>query len=138
MPDGVYSTLTVGPDPATSAPPSVNDAGAQGNILRYAMENHTHASKVRKWAQAIAVANYTWTYPTPFGAGVVPIVSAIAQVAPGNTDLYNVQLIGAPTNVSCQFQINRISAGLLALLLGALSINPTPGSITLHMVALEP
>lgn len=28
--------------------------------------------------------------------------------------------------------------GLLSLLLGALSINPTPASITLHMVALEP
>lgn len=131
------SALTI-PPPAQAAPPSVNDAGAQGNIARYAMENHTHASKVRKWSQSISAATFTWTYPTPFGVGVVPIISAIAQVAPGNTDLFNVQVLGAPTNTSCQFQINRVSAGLLALLLGALSVNPTPATITLHMVALEP
>lgn len=126
------------PQPATSAPPSVADNSAQGNVTRYAMENHTHASKGRKGKVAVNTSTYTWTYPTAFDVGVSPICNAIAQVAGGNTDLYNVQILGTPSNTQCVFQINRVSGGLLALLLGALSINPTPGSITLHMLALEP
>ncbi|QDZ07459.1 hypothetical protein FPZ24_08175 [Sphingomonas panacisoli] len=85
-----------------------------------------------------AATTYAWTYPTAFGSGVVPIVSAIVQVPNGNTDLFNVQVMGTPTNTGCVFQINRVSAGLLSLLLGALSINPTPVAATLHMLALEP
>lgn len=128
------------PAMATAAPPSVADSSAQGNIARYATEDHTHASKGRKQRVTMpsAASTYTWTYPVPFAAGVIPIVSAIVQVPNGNTDLFNVQVMGTPTNTSCVFQINRVSAGLLALLLGALSLNPTPIAATLHMLALEP
>lgn len=128
------------PQPAQLAPPGVSDSGNIGNVLRYAMENHTHGSKARKQIVTMgsAASTYTWTYPTAFGVGVVPIVSGIVQVAPGNTDLFNVQIIGTPTATQCTFQINRVSAGLLGLLLGALSINPTPVANTLHLIALEP
>jgi len=104
------------------------------------MENHTHASKARKQiiTMGSAATTYTWTYPTAFSAGVVPVVSGIVQVPSGNQDLFNVQIVGTPTNTQCTFQINRVSAGLLALLLGALSLNPTPIAATLHMIALEP
>jgi hypothetical protein len=126
--------------PATSMPPGVSDTGSIGTIQRFALENHTHASKARKQITTMgsAASTYTWVYPTPFAAGVVPIVSAIVQVAAGNQDLFNVQVQGVPTNTQCTFQINRVSAGLLALLLGALSINTTPVASTLHMIALEP
>jgi len=128
------------PLPATASPPGVADTGAKGSVPRYALEDHTHASKARKEIKVMpsAASTYTWAYPTPFGAGVVPVVSAIVQVANGNTDLFNVQIMGAPTNTSCTFQINRVSAGLLSLLLGALSINSTPVAATLHCIALEP
>ncbi|MDH7638955.1 hypothetical protein [Sphingomonas oryzagri] len=128
------------PQPAQAAPPGVTDTSAQGSITRYAMENHTHASKARKQIVVMgsAATTYTWTYPTAFGAGVTPVVSGIVQVPAGNQDLFNVQVLGTPTNTQCQFQINRVSAGLLSLLLGALSINPTPIAATLHMIALEP
>jgi len=125
------------PQPATSMPPAVADAGASGSQPRYAREDHTHASKVRKEKKTVSVSLYTWVYPTPFEVGVSPICNAIAQVASGNTDLFNVQVVGDPTNTQCVFQINRVSGGLLALLLGALSINPTPASIKLHMTASE-
>lgn len=126
--------------PATSMPPGVSDSGSIGTIQRYALENHTHASKARKQIVTMpsAASTYTWTYPTAFGSGVTPIVSAIVQVSAGNQDLFNVQVSGTPTNTQCTFQINRVSAGLLSLLLGALSINPTPVAATLHMIALEP
>jgi len=129
------------PVPGTTAPPAVADNSAEGAVsLRYAREDHTHASKARKQikTQGSAAATYTWVYPVPFASGVIPVVSAIVQVAAGTTDLFNVQVMGAPTNTQCTFQINRVSAGLLALLLGALSLNSTPVINTLHMTALEP
>ncbi len=140
MSGGVTSGLTDVPQPATSMPPGVSDNGTKGDSLRYALENHTHASKARKQrvTMASAATTYTWVYPTPFDTGVVPIVSGIVQVPNGNSDLFNVQVMGTPTNTQCTFQINRVSAGLLSLLLGALSINPTPIAATLHLIALEP
>ncbi len=127
------------PQPAKGAPPAVADTCSQGSTtMMDALANHTHASKARKGKASVNTATFRWTYPNPFDSGVTPICNGIAQVAAGNTDLYNVQVLGAPTNTYCDFQINRVSGGLLALLLGALSINPTPGSITLHMIALEP
>lgn len=84
-----------------------------------------------------AASTYTWIYPTAFAAGVVPICSAIVQVPNGTTDLFNVQVMGAPTNLQCVFQINRVSAGLFGLITGALGVN-TPIASTLHMLALEP
>lgn len=140
MSGGVVSNPAEVPAPATQMPPGVNDSGSVGTVQRYALENHTHASKARKQIVTMGAASstYTWTYPTAFGTGVTPIVSAIVQVAAGNQDLFNVQVQGVPSNTQCTFQINRVSGGLLALLLGALALNPTPVAATLHMIALEP
>lgn len=141
MSGGITSSLTDVPLPATSSPPGVTDGSQVGTSTgKYAREDHTHASKARKQITTMpaAATTYTWTYPVAFGAGVIPIVSAIVQVSTGNQDLYNVQVMGTPTNTQCSFQINRVSTGLLALVTGALSINPTPIAATLHMIALEP
>jgi len=131
---------SVMPKPAVAQPPGVADNGARGSDGRYALGDHTHASKARKQiiTMGSAATTYAWTYPTPFASGVVPIINGIVQVPGGNTDLFNVQVVGAPTNTGCVFQINRVSSGLLSLLTGALSINPTPIAATLHMLALEP
>lgn len=129
------------PTPASSPPPGVSDSGTVGTMTQiFALANHTHASKARKQIVTMgsAATTFAWTYPTAFAAGVVPIVLGIVQVPIGNADLYNVQVMGQPTNTGCVFQINRVSSGLLALLTSALSINPTPIATTLHMVALEP
>lgn len=141
MSGGIVSGINNIPQPATTMPPGVSDSGAIGTVQdKFARADHTHQSKARKQIITMpsAASTYTWTYPTAFGAGVVPIVSAIVQVSVGNQDLFNVQILGAPTNTQCTFQINRVSAGLLALLLGALSLNPTPVAATLHCLALEP
>ena len=138
---GDFASKSDIPAAATEAPPAVSDTGAQGvETMVYAKSDHTHASKARKQirTQGAAASTYTWVYPVPFANGVVPVVTAIVQVPNGTTDLFNVQVMGAPTNTQCVFQINRVSAGLLALLLGALSLNSTPVVSTLHMIALEP
>ena len=141
-----YALSSAIPQPASSAPPAVEVSSVKGSdTQQYALANHTHASKTRRMIQAIpAASTYVWTYrdkdgnPAPFASGVTPMVNAIAQVPTGTTDLYNLQVVGTPGNASCTFQINRVSSGLLGVLLGALSINPTPSAITLHMWAVEP
>lgn len=137
---GFFSSL-FSPQPASAMPPGVADNGAIGALDNfYARADHTHASKARKEIKVMpsASSTYTWVYPTAFPSGVVPVVSGIVQVPNGTTDLFNVQVMGTPTNTQCTFQINRVSAGLLALLLGALSLNSTPVAATLHLIALEP
>lgn len=133
------STLGI-PDPATSMPPGVADSGSLGTVQRYALENHTHASKARKQrVTGVNTVTYTWIYPTPFSAGVIPMCNAIAEdPTSSTTDSYNIQISGTPTNTQCVFVIKRQSSGLLSLLLGAISFNPTPGNINLHCLALEP
>jgi hypothetical protein len=128
------------PKPATTMPPGVRDDGSVGSADPYARADHTHASKARKQIAVMpsAATTFVWTYPTAFAAGVVPVVSGIVQVPTGTTDLFNVQIVGAPSNTKATFQINRVSGGLLSLLTGALSINPTPIAATLHLIALEP
>jgi hypothetical protein len=127
---------------ATSATPTgVADASQQGaNPKMFEPAGHVHASKARKQrVTGVNTATYTWTFPTAFGAGVVPICNAIVE-DPANsaTDSYNVQISGVPTNTQVTYRIIRQSSGLLSLLLGALSLNPTPGTINLHCSALEP
>lgn len=128
------------PQAASTMPPGVSDSGAVGSASPYARSDHTHASKARKQIVLMgsAATTYTWVYPTAFGVGVTPVCNAIVQVPNGNSDLFNVQIMGAPSNTQVTFQINRVSSGLLALLTGALSLNPSPVAATLHMIALEP
>lgn len=128
------------PQPATAMPPGVTDIGAVGTSQKYALENHTHASKARKIrVQTAADGTVTWTYSTPFGVGVVPIIVAVAEVATGVTDVVNVQVIDTPTNTSCKLLVNRTNRSTVALIgLTVLSLPAQPGVTWVHAVALEP
>jgi len=129
-----------GPSPATSMPPGVSDIGSIGSVQRYALENHTHASKARKARiQCAADGTVTWTYSTPFDVGVVPRVVAVAEVASGVTDVVNVQVVDTPTNTSCKLLVNRTNRSVVALIgLTILSVPAQPGVTWVHAVALEP
>lgn len=133
------STLGI-PDPATAMPPGVADSGALGTVQRYALENHTHASKARKVrVQTAADGTLTWTYSTPFAAGVVPIVVAVAEAANGVTDVINVQVVDTPTNTQCKLLVNRTQRSVASLLgLTILSVPASVGVTWVHAVALEP
>jgi hypothetical protein len=136
----IYTTPPAVPDPSTTVPPAVTDSGALGNDMRYALANHTHASKVRKVrVQSAADGTITWTYATPFTNGVTPIVLAVAEVATGVTDVVNVQVIDTPTATSCKLLVNRTNRSVAALLgLTVLSVPSQPGITWVHAVALEP
>ena len=129
------------PAPAVSAPPAVTDGGSLGTTdAGYAMGNHTHASKARKGIASVTGAtSFVWTYPTPFGTGVVPICNGIAQTAAGVTDLINIQIQGIPTNTQCTFVITRYQQSVASLLgLTILSLNSGGFTGNIHMVAFEP
>lgn len=135
-----YTPPQVVPEPATEMPPGVADNGRKGTGTRYALEDHTHASKARKARmQSGADGTITWVYSTPFDAGVVPRVVAVAEVPVGTTDVVNVQVIGTPTNTQCQLLVNRTNRSTVALLgLTILSLPSQPGATWVHAVALEP
>lgn len=128
------------PLPATTMPPGVSDTGSIGNSTKYALENHTHASRARKERiQSAADGTITWVYSTPFAAGVVPRVSAIAEVPAGTTDVVNVQIIDTPTNTQCKLLVNRTNRSTVALIgLTVLSLPTQPGVTWVHAIALEP
>lgn len=135
-----WSTPPEVPSPATTAPPAVADSSALGNGAKYALDNHTHASKTRRErVQCAADGTLTWVFSTPFGAGVVPRCFAVAEVAAGVTDVVNVQIIDAPTNTQCKFLVNRTNRTAVALIgLTILSVPTQPGVTWVHVVALEP
>ncbi len=128
------------PKPATAMPPSVADSGAKGSDVKYALADHTHASKARKARmQCAADGTLTWVYSTPFDVGVVPRVVAVAEVASGVTDVVNVQVVGTPTNTQCQLLVNRTQRSVVSLIgLTVLSVPAQPGVTWVHAVALEP
>lgn len=136
----IYTTPSMVPQPATSMPPGVADSSSLGTVQRYALENHTHASRARKERmQSAADGTITWVFSTPFAAGVVPRISAIAEVPAGTTDVVNVQIIGTPTNTQCQLLVNRANRSVASLLgLTVLSIPSQPGVTWVHAIALEP
>ena len=127
------------PKPSTAPPAGVADTSSVGtDPSKYSIEGHVHAAKARKGRQAVSAATYTWTYPTAFASGVIPICNGIAECAVGTADLINVQLDGTPTNTSCKFKITRYTQGVVGLVSGVLAINATPLAIVLHMTAFEP
>lgn len=129
------------PTASTAMPPAVADTGSIGTQTSvYAIANHTHASKARKARSQSAVdGSLTYVFETPFGAGVVPRCSAVAETAAGVTDVYNVQINGTPTNVQAVFLVNRFQRSVASLLgLTILSVPAAPGATWVHVICLEP
>lgn len=75
-------------------------------------------------AQTSASGTYTWTYATPFAAGVVPTITIAVEAG---TDTLVGHLVGTPTNTSCQIRVTR-PVGALVTVLG-LSVLGAPGAV---------
>ena len=85
--------------------------------------------------QTDASGNYTWTYPTAYPSGVVPVISAVSESA-SSTVPQGVQIVGVPTNTSATFKvINLPSTSVLGIVvLGA----PTAAQAYIHITAVAP
>ncbi len=138
----VAAVETAMPAAATTMPPAVADAGAKGaTTQRYALEDHTHASKARKAIISVSADGViTWTFAVPFDTGVVPICNAIAICPAGTTDIVNVQQEGDATNTQVSFRVARFQRSVVALLgLTILSLNAgVPANTKLSLLALQP
>jgi hypothetical protein len=135
----------VGPSGATGA------TGAQGVQGQQGLKGDTgpqgakgvDAEMPRRAVLAYAGADLTWTYPEAFAAGVVPVVEAVA-VGPSSgstaSALYNVQVVGDPTNTSCKLRVNTIAAASVNLLgLGTLNLfSQAPTGVKVHVTARAP
>lgn len=115
---GAYGDLTGKPSLATVATSgSYTDLTNKPTIVT--------AQKLR--VQTNSSGTYTWTFPTPYATGTLPIVSASGEDA--TTGLTNLQ-ITAISNTSVTVQSYRITSAL-----GILSLSSTP-QIYVHLMAL--
>ena len=86
-----------------------------------------------------AAGTYTWTYPTAFPSGVVPVISAIAEGPnPAGGVEVHVQLVGTPTNTQCTIQVMRTSAITVSLLGLTILQVATSVATNVHLFAVEP
>jgi len=80
------------PKPATAAPPAVQVDSSKGDAPRYALENHTHESRLQARRVQLAFdanGEAVFTFPKPYGTGVVPIVQATAENTRGAAYRYD-------------------------------------------------
>lgn len=90
----------------------------------------------RTRAQTDTSGNLTWTFPAPYGTGVVPIITAVAENA-STTVSYNVQIV----SISATAVTVKVLAmgGIVITLLGLtlLQFNSTPQAYV-HLTAQAP
>lgn len=125
------------PTAATSAPPSVADASVQGNIARYAMENHTHASKARKGRVLVPISGiFDVTFASPMGSS--PLCAVTAEATSGDTNVVNAQVDGVTSTAGLRIRITRTQQSVVVLLgLTILSV-PTQVATYAHYICIEP
>lgn len=115
--------LAAMPQPATSAPPAVQVDSAKGTALRYALEDHTHQSRLQaRRIQVTPDANgrYVYTFPLPYDSGVVPILVVTAETPTGVTYRNDVCLLqGSTTNTQTTLIVTRLAQSQTIGVLGA-------------------
>jgi hypothetical protein len=132
----------------TAHPPAsgkdATDAQVAASVSAYLQAHPPAAGKdaeaPRRAVLTYAGTDYTWTYPSSFATGVVPIIEALAVAPAASTALFNVQLVGDPTNVSCKLRVNSIPAASVSLL-GLINLNlfqQAASGVKLHVTARAP
>lgn len=111
------------PQPAAAAPPAVQQDSSKGDMPRYALENHTHESRllarrIRLTFNSNGEAIYT--FPKAYPDGVVPIVSATAENTRGAAFRYDATVLeGSATNITATIVLTKTPRTLTVSLLGA-------------------
>jgi hypothetical protein len=78
-----------------------------------------------------ADGSVVWTYPAAYAAGVVPVISALAE-APAGSPPYVVQIDGTPSNTSVKFYVHKSAQT------GAVTSFSAAASVRLHLLAIAP
>lgn len=80
----------------------------------------------------------TWTYPTAYGSGVVPVIQAQAVKPTSSTISYNCAIYGDPTNTSVTVEVNTVNPTILGILGSILIAQPAPAGTKVHIIAKAP
>lgn len=111
------------PQPANAAPPPVQIDSVKGDVPRYALENHTHESRIQtRRLQLTFDANgeAVYTFPKPYPQGTVPIVQVTAENARGAAFRYDATILqGSASNTQVSVVLTKTPRSLTVSLLGA-------------------
>lgn len=95
-------------------------------------------AKLRQCIRATTNASglYTWTFPTPFASGVMPVVTATVESSDAS---YFAVRIHSLSNTGVTVQVNLTNASVVALLgLTILSVPAAVGARIVHITAEAP
>lgn len=88
--------------------------------------------------QTAVNGSYTWTYPVPYDAGVVPVIEVVAEGPnPAGGTVVNAQLVGPPTNTGCTIQVTRSTTTIQVLGINVLSLAAATATFV-HITARAP
>jgi len=111
------------PQPATTAPPAVQVDSAKGDVPRYALENHTHESRLQARRLQLAFdanGEAIYVFPKEYPVGVVPIVQVTVENTRAATYRYDATILeGSVTNKQATIVLTRTPRTLTVSLLGA-------------------
>ncbi len=111
------------PQPATSAPPPVQANSQKGAAPRYALEDHTHESRLQARRMQLtfdANGEAVYTFPMAYASGIVPIVTVTAENVRGAAYRYDATILQASTtNTSATVVLTKTPRTLTVSILGA-------------------
>lgn len=132
--DGAYSSL--------SSKPTLFD-GAYGSLSgKPTLFDGTYASLTgkptiqsiqRTRVQTNSSGAYTWTFPSAYGVGVIPVISL--DIEDGTAAIWNSQ-VTAVSNTSATIQLTK-STAVTVLGISVLGVAATPQAYV-HLTAIEP
>lgn len=124
----IGATGATGPTGPTGNTGSVGPAGTPGTVFQSAS------------ATTDTTGLYNWTFPVAYGAGLVPIVWAMAQGPnPFGGVLVNIQQEGAANNTTASFRVTKTNQAVVALLgLTILSVPASVGATPITVFAKAP
>lgn len=138
----VTTTPSQGPKGATGATGPAGAGGATGPTGPTGSAGPGCSTALAEQCAKLTTATdgtVTWTYPTAYGAGVVPVIEAVAVGTSGSTNVVNVQMDGAPTNTAAKFRVTLTQVTSVSLLgLNILSVPASPGAVPIHVTAKAP
>lgn len=132
------------PKPATAAPPAVQVDSAKGAAPRYALEDHTHESRLQ--ARRIQVTpnaqgQYVYTFPKAYDASVIPIVQVTAETPSGVTYRNDASILaGSTSNTQTTIIVTKLNASITMGLLNAVMnlFAPQTGPVWINIMSRAP
>jgi len=132
------------PKPATAAPPAVQVDSNKGMAPRYALEDHTHESRLQ--ARRISLTLDTngravYVFPKAYESGLVPIVQVTAETPTGVAYRNDAAILqGSTTNAQTTIVVTRLNQNVVTGLLNAVLpvFAPATGSVWVNILSRAP